>query len=123
MIFGKFEDSRRILLRIKDCNIDEQGAGYITVLKLAAEGVKVGIHYYQDETAANNTLAGVRRAGSDGVVVQADVTRAEEVQGLFDRIWRGAECGRCAVRPLCPRPLDTPDAASAPAPGRRVGRG
>lgn len=63
-----------------------RGIGRGIALKLAAEGVKVGVHYYQNESAAQDTLAGVRRAGSDGIVVQADVTRAEAVQGLFDRM-------------------------------------
>jgi len=63
-----------------------RGIGRGIVLKLAAEGVKVGVHYYQNERAAQDTLASVRRAGSDGVVVRADVTRPEEVQGLFERM-------------------------------------
>jgi len=63
-----------------------RGIGRGIVLKLAAEGVKVGVHYYRNETAAKDTLAAVRRAGSDGFVLQADVTRADEVSGLFDRI-------------------------------------
>ena len=63
-----------------------RGIGRGIVLKLATEGVKVGIHYYQNRQAAEDTLARVRRAGADGIVVQADVTRAEQVRGLFDRI-------------------------------------
>lgn len=63
-----------------------RGIGRGIALKLAAEGVKVGVHYYSNQAAAKDTLASVRRAGSDGVVVQADVTQAEEVQGLFDRM-------------------------------------
>ena len=30
----------------------------------------------------------------------------DEVQGYFDSIWRGAECGACKLRAVCPRPLD-----------------
>jgi hypothetical protein len=32
-------------------------------LKLAEQGAKVGVHYYQNETAAKETPAGIRRAG------------------------------------------------------------
>ena len=53
-----------------------RGIGRGIALKLAAEGVKVGVHYYSNQAAAKDTLASVRRAGSDGVVVQADVTQA-----------------------------------------------
>jgi phosphatidylserine/phosphatidylglycerophosphate/cardiolipin synthase-like enzyme len=30
----------------------------------------------------------------------------DEVQGYFDRIWRGGECGECKLRDRCPKPLD-----------------
>ncbi len=30
----------------------------------------------------------------------------DEAQARFDRIWTGKECAGCAVRGLCPRPLD-----------------
>jgi len=63
-----------------------RGIGRGIALKLAAEGVRIGIHYYQNREAAEDTLASVRRAGSDGVVVQADVIQPEQVQGLFERI-------------------------------------
>ncbi|MBN2574871.1 MAG: phospholipase D family protein [Deltaproteobacteria bacterium] len=29
----------------------------------------------------------------------------DEVQGYFDRIWRGAECDACKLRDRCPKPL------------------
>ena len=44
-----------------------RGIGRGIALKLAASGVKVAIHYYQNEVAANDTLAQVRKCGSDGV--------------------------------------------------------
>jgi enoyl-[acyl-carrier protein] reductase III len=72
-----------------------RGIGRGIALKLAAEGVKVGLHYYRNEKAAKDTLAAVRRCGSDGVVVQADVTRMEEVCRLFDRI--RTEFGRLSI--------------------------
>ncbi len=63
-----------------------RGIGRGIVLKLAQQGARVVIHYYQNETAAKDTLSSVRRAGSDGVLMQADVTRAKEVQDLFERV-------------------------------------
>ena len=54
-----------------------RGIGRGIALKLAQSGVKVAIHYYQNENAANQTLAEIRKRGSDGVLVQADVTRPE----------------------------------------------
>src|SRR5713101_1567046 len=50
-----------------------RGIGRGIVLKLAENGVKVAIHYVQNEAAAKDTLAKVRKLGSDGFTVQADV--------------------------------------------------
>jgi NAD(P)-dependent dehydrogenase (short-subunit alcohol dehydrogenase family) len=60
-----------------------RGIGRGIVLKLAEAGVKPAIHYYRNEAAAKETLAEVRKRGSDGVVVQADVTRPEEITRMF----------------------------------------
>ena len=63
-----------------------RGIGKGIALKLAANHVKVAVHYYQNEPAANNTLAEIRKLGSDGFVVQADVSRPEEIEALFKRV-------------------------------------
>ena len=60
-----------------------RGIGRGIALKLADQGVKTAIHYYQNERAATETLAEVRKRGSDGIVVQADVTRPEEIARMF----------------------------------------
>lgn len=63
-----------------------RGIGRGIALKLAECGVTVAIHYYQNEAAANETLAKVRERGADGVVVQADVSRPEEISRVFNRV-------------------------------------
>ena len=60
-----------------------RGIGRGIALKLAEQGVKVAIHYYENESAAEETLAQVRGRGSDGVVLQADVCSAEQICRLF----------------------------------------
>jgi NAD(P)-dependent dehydrogenase (short-subunit alcohol dehydrogenase family) len=60
-----------------------RGIGRGIALALAEQGVKIGVHYYQNESAANDTLEEVRRRGSDGFVVQADVCRPEEIARMF----------------------------------------
>ena len=65
-----------------------RGIGRGIALKLAEQGVKTAIHYYTQEDAANETLAKVRACGAEGFIVQADVTRPEEIQRMFDRIQR-----------------------------------
>jgi NAD(P)-dependent dehydrogenase (short-subunit alcohol dehydrogenase family) len=63
-----------------------RGIGRGIALKLAASGVKVAIHYYQNEAAANDTLEQVRKRGSDGLVLQADVTRPQQITAMFRKV-------------------------------------
>ncbi len=63
-----------------------RGIGRGIALKLAGNGVKIGIHYFQNESAASDTLAEVRKRGSDGFIVQADVCRPEEITRMFGEV-------------------------------------
>ena len=63
-----------------------RGIGRGIALKLAANRVKVAVHYYQNEAAANDTLAEIRKLGSDGFVVQGDVSRPAEIEALFRKV-------------------------------------
>lgn len=63
-----------------------RGIGRGIALKLAEEGVRVAVHYYQNEAAAQDTLAQIRERGSDGVVVQANVLDGDEFGRLFERV-------------------------------------
>src|SRR5207302_5770811 len=60
-----------------------RGIGRGIALKLAENGVKIGVHYYQNESAAKDTLEEVRKRGSDGFTVQADICRPEEITRMF----------------------------------------
>ncbi len=63
-----------------------RGIGRGIALKLADQGARVAIHYYQNEGAAKATLEKVRGLGSDGFVVQADVCHPDQVKQIFDRV-------------------------------------
>jgi NAD(P)-dependent dehydrogenase (short-subunit alcohol dehydrogenase family) len=63
-----------------------RGIGRGIALKLAENGVKVGVHYYRNESAAKDTLEEVRKRGSDGFVVQANVCRTEEITRMFGEV-------------------------------------
>ena len=60
-----------------------RGIGRGIALKLAEGGVRVAVHYYQNEAAALDTLAQVRKRGSDGFVVQADVLQPDQITRMF----------------------------------------
>lgn len=62
-----------------------RGIGRGIALKPAENGVKVGIHYYRNESAAKDTLEAVRKRGSDGFILQADICRPEEVSHMSSR--------------------------------------
>jgi NAD(P)-dependent dehydrogenase (short-subunit alcohol dehydrogenase family) len=60
-----------------------RGIGRGIALKLAEDGAKVAVHYYQNEAAAKDTLAEIRKRGSDGFIVQADICRMDEIVRMF----------------------------------------
>jgi NAD(P)-dependent dehydrogenase (short-subunit alcohol dehydrogenase family) len=63
-----------------------RGIGRGIALKLAEQGARVAIHYYQNESAAKATLEKVRKLGSDGFVVQADVCDMDKVSRIFAQV-------------------------------------
>lgn len=63
-----------------------RGIGRGIALKLAEQGVRVCVHYFQNASAANETLAEVRQRGSDGFLLQADVTRMDQNLEMFRKV-------------------------------------
>ncbi len=63
-----------------------RGIGRGIALKLAENGAKIAVHYYQNERAANDTLGHVRKHGSDGLVIQADVTRPDQITDMVRKV-------------------------------------
>jgi NAD(P)-dependent dehydrogenase (short-subunit alcohol dehydrogenase family) len=72
-----------------------RGIGRGIALKLAANRVKIAVHYYKNETAANATLTEIRKRGSDGFLVQADVSHPQEITRMFGKVQ--AEFGRLDI--------------------------
>src|SRR5499433_2145533 len=63
-----------------------RGIGRGIALKLAESGAKVAVHYYQNETAAKDTLAQVQSRDSSGFVVQGDVLQPKDISRIFGRV-------------------------------------
>jgi enoyl-[acyl-carrier protein] reductase III len=72
-----------------------RGIGRGIALALAEDRVKIAIHYYQNEAAARDTLAQVRKRGADGVLVQADVMDPAQITAMFRKV--KAEFGKLDV--------------------------
>lgn len=67
-------------------------------------------------TGAGLGAKGDRRRNFEAGVLTDDDVLLDEMQGTFDAIWRGTECGRCALRAVCPAPLDGPKGGLGGAP-------
>jgi enoyl-[acyl-carrier protein] reductase III len=63
-----------------------RGIGRGIALKLAADGARVAVHYYQNEAAARDTLDRVKKHGADGFLVQADVSKPDQVRRMFGEV-------------------------------------
>ena len=72
-----------------------RGIGRGIALRLAEKGARLAIHYYQNEQAAQQTLAEAEKRGAEGLLIQADVTRPEDIRRMFSQV-RG-EFGRLEV--------------------------
>jgi enoyl-[acyl-carrier protein] reductase III len=65
-----------------------RGIGRGIALKLAERGVDVAVHYHTQIDAAKETLAQVQKHGARGCLIQADVTRIEDLQRMFAQVER-----------------------------------
>lgn len=72
-----------------------RGIGRGIALKLAEQGARVAVHYHQNREAAEATLEKIRRLGSDGFLVQADVCQSDEIRRMFQSV--RSEFGRLDI--------------------------
>ena len=64
-----------------------RGIGRGIALKLAESGVKkVAIHYHRNKAAAELTVAKLRERGADGLLVQADVSKVDDITAMFEQV-------------------------------------
>jgi 3-oxoacyl-[acyl-carrier protein] reductase len=53
-------------------------------IKLASEGAKVIINYFNSSKGAEETVAEIKAAGGEAAAIKADLTKAVDVQKLAD---------------------------------------
>lgn len=63
-----------------------RGIGRAIALEFGSRGATVVVNYNSSEAAANAVLEQIKAAGGDGMVIQANVSDAEEVTRLFKTI-------------------------------------
>ncbi|MFZ0395109.1 MAG: SDR family NAD(P)-dependent oxidoreductase, partial [Terracidiphilus sp.] len=64
------------------------GIGQGIAKRLGSEGAKVIVDYVGTPEGAEETERAIKEAGSDGEIVQADVTKMGDVQKLVDVAWQ-----------------------------------
>lgn len=57
--------------------------GRAVSVKLAKEGAKVVVNYFNNEDHANETLAEIKAVGGEGIIVKGDMTKPEDVTALI----------------------------------------
>src|SRR5690349_5304832 len=60
-----------------------KGIGAAIAQKLASEGAKVVVNYARDRAGVERVVERIKAAGGHAIAVQADVSKAEDIQGLF----------------------------------------
>ncbi len=63
-----------------------RGIGRAVAFALAKRGAAIAINYSRSETAAKETAERIISCGGDCRIFQADVSKSDEVRGLFQRI-------------------------------------
>ncbi|HEV7168807.1 MAG TPA: SDR family oxidoreductase [Micrococcaceae bacterium] len=61
-----------------------RGIGRRLALQLAGQGASVVVNYRQNADLANDVVQQVKALGGDGIAVQADVEKPEDIVSLFD---------------------------------------
>lgn len=61
-----------------------RGIGAIIAMELAKAGVKVIINYARGKDAAEQVANNIKIQGGDAIILQADVSKSNEVKNLFD---------------------------------------
>ncbi len=61
------------------------GIGQACAIYFGGLGANVVVNYHNDEDGANETLEKVKEGGGDGIIVQADVSKEEDVLSMFDQ--------------------------------------
>src|SRR5437773_504795 len=61
------------------------GIGRACAELMAAHGARVAINFHRNEAGAEAARAEITKAGGSAIIIQADVTRSDEVESLIER--------------------------------------
>src|SRR5215471_6495778 len=73
-----------------------RGLGRAIAVKLAQEGVrKIAVHYHQRKDEAEKTVALLKGAGAEGVLIQGDTSDAKRAEDIVTEA--AAQLGGCDI--------------------------
>lgn len=78
------ESSQRLSERVAIITGASRGIGRAVALALAAEGAKVVVNYASSSDAAQQVVTAITDAGGSAMALQADVSKLEQVDALFN---------------------------------------
>ena len=78
----------RLKGRIAVVTGSSSGIGQGIAVRFAQEGARVVINYVGDADGADQTLDTIRKAGGEGVICKADVTKMDDTRKLIDAAWQ-----------------------------------
>lgn len=79
---------KRLENRVALVTGSSSGIGQTIARRLAEEGAKIVVNYAGNPEGADETLGQIKGAGSEGIVVKADVSQLDAVQNLIEQGWK-----------------------------------
>jgi len=62
------------------------GIGKTTAIRFASEGAKVIVNYRENKAGGEETIKEIEKLGAENLLVQADVSKPQEVERMFEEI-------------------------------------
>jgi phosphatidylserine/phosphatidylglycerophosphate/cardiolipin synthase-like enzyme len=100
-----FQAELRAHPRLRAGGLDMRQCPRVHLKMIAVDGAELYLGS-ANFTGAGLGAKGDRRRNFEAGILTDDDVLLDEMQGTFDAIWTGRECKGCALRSVCPAPID-----------------